>query len=183
MSSNAPTPPDAISLLTQDHDAVKQLFSAFKALADSEAPAGAEKAALAEQICMHLTVHAQVEEEIFYPAVREAIDDDALMDEAEVEHATAKDLIADISSMNPDDALFDATLAALGEYVDHHVKQEQRGMFAKARTAGLDLAELGAEIAARKRALLSEYSVQTARLRWEDEDADPVGSVSEGVLR
>jgi len=183
MRSDAPTAPDAISLLTQDHEAVKQLFSAFKALADREASADEEKSALAEQICMHLNVHAQVEEEIFYPAVREAIDDDALMDEAEVEHATAKDLIADISSMNPGDALFAATIAVLGEYVDHHVKQEQRGMFAKARRAGLDLAELGAEIAARKRALLGEYGGQTARLRWEDEDADPVGSVSERVLR
>ena len=130
--------PDAIALLNADHEAVQQLFSAFKALAESERSADVEKAALAEQICMHLSVHAQLEEEIFYPAVREAIDDDALMDEAEVEHATAKDLIADISSMHPGDALFDATVGVLREYVDHHVKQEQRIMFAKARRARLD---------------------------------------------
>jgi hemerythrin-like domain-containing protein len=167
--------PDALTLLTRDHEAVRQLFSAFKALARSDAPADEEKAALAEQICMHLSVHAQVEEEIFYPAVRESIDDDAVMDEAEVEHATAKDLIADISAMRPADALFDATVAVLGEYVDHHVKVEQRDMFPKAKKAGLDLAELGAEIAARKKTLLNEYGGQTARLRWEDEDADPVG--------
>ena len=176
MPSKAPKSSDAISLLTQDHEAVMQLFSAFRALARSEEPAEVEKAALAEQICMHLSVHAQVEEEIFYPAVRESSDDHAVMDEAEVEHATAKDLVADILSMHTADALFDATVIVLGEYVDHHVKQEQREMFPKAKKAGIDLAGLGAEIAARKQALLVEYGGQTARLRWEDEDADPVGS-------
>jgi len=171
----APKSPDAVSLLTQDHRAVKQLFSAFKALADNDEPVDEEKAALAEQICMHLSVHAQVEEEIFYPALREVTDDDAVMDEAEVEHATAKDLIADISSMHPGDPLFDAKVVVLGEYVEHHVKEEEREMFAKAKKAGLDLADLGDEIATRKKTLLNEYSGQTARLRWEDEDADPVG--------
>jgi hypothetical protein len=176
MPSQAPKSPDAIALLTQDHDAIQQLFSAFKALSARNEAADVEKSALAEQICMHLSVHAQLEEEIFYPAVREVIDDDALMDEAEVEHATAKDLIADISSMHSGDALFDATVLVLGEYATHHMKQEQRNMFAKAKRARLDLAELGGEIEARKKALLNEYGRQTERLRWEDEDADPVGS-------
>ena len=175
MASSAPRPPDAISLLTQDHEAVRQLFSAFKALAAGPQTAEEEKAALAEQICMHLSVHAQLEQEIFYPAVREAIHDDAAMDEAEIEHAAAKDLIADISSMHPRDPKFAATIAVLGEHVDHHVQHEQQSMFAQARRAGLDLAELGAQIAARRRVLLNEYGAQTARLRWEDEDADPVG--------
>jgi Hemerythrin HHE cation binding domain len=176
MRNDAPTSADPISLLTQDHEAIRQLFSAFKALVVSDTPADEEKSALAEQICMHLSVHAQLEEELFYPAVRQAIDDDALMHEAEVEHATAKDMIADISSMSPADTLFDARLSVLGEYVDHHVEQEQRTTFSKARKAGLDLEALGSKLAARRKTLLNEYSVQTARLRWEDEDANPVGS-------
>ncbi len=165
-----------MALLTEDHEGIAQLFDAFRTLAAHDETADVEKAALAEQICMHLTVHAQLEEEIFYPAVREAIDDAALMDEAEVEHAAAKDLIADISSMHPGDAQFDATVAVLADYVAHHVRDEQRLMFAKAKRAGLDLDALGAEIAARKQSLLNEYGRQTERLRPEDEDADPVGS-------
>ncbi len=176
MASRARRTPDAVALLSADHEAIAQLFRAFRSLAERDAAADAEKAALAEQICMHLSVHAQLEEEIFYPAVRDAIDDDALMDEAEVEHAAAKDLIADISSMHPGDSLFDATVAVLGDYVAHHVKDEQRLIFAKAKRARLDLHELGAELAARKQLLLNEYGRQSARLRWDDEDADPVGS-------
>jgi hypothetical protein len=174
--ANLSTAPDAVSLLTHDHEAVRQLFNAFKALTDKEQAAAVEKAALAEQICMHLSVHAQVEEEIFYPAVRAAIDDVALMNEAQVEHAAAKDLIADISSMNPDDRLFDAKVVVLGDYVDHHTRAEERAMLPKARRAGLDLSELGARIAARKKTLVNEYGAQSARLQWEDENADPVGS-------
>ena len=147
---------DAIAILSADHKNVKAMFEQYEDLkddGDSEA-----KAALAARICLELTVHARAEEEIFYPAVREAIDDDDLMDEAEVEHATAKDLIAQIDEADPEDDLFDAKVKVLGEYIDHHVEEEEGEMFAKAKKAKLDMAELGARIEARKEELMAELA-------------------------
>ena len=119
---------DAITLLMADHKAVKTLFKAFDKLTNDD-DASEQKEALVQKICDELTVHAQVEEEIFYPAVREAIEDDDLLDEAEVEHATAKDLIAQLQQMLPDDDLYDAKVKVLSEYIDHHVKEEEDEMF------------------------------------------------------
>lgn len=143
---------DAVDLLDADHQAVHKLFRAYAALAAHDAPA-ARRRALAEQICMELTLHARLEEEIFYPAVREAVRDDDLMDEAEVEHASARDLIAQILSMKAGDELYDAKVTVLGEYIDHHVRQECEQMFPKARKSGVDLGALGQRLHERKREL------------------------------
>jgi hemerythrin superfamily protein len=143
--------PDALALLKADHDLVQDLFAEFE-----KARTEKQKATVAEEICTELTIHAQIEEEIFYPAVREAIDEDDLMDEAEVEHASAKDLIAQIEQSEPGEQQFDAKVTVLGEYVKHHIKEEQSEMFPKVRKADLDLKELGAAMSARKAELEAE---------------------------
>jgi hemerythrin-like domain-containing protein len=145
---------DAVSLLSADHAEVKQMFETYKQLVEEDG-GDDEKLALAEQICLALTVHADIEEEIFYPAMRESIDDDLALDEAEVEHAAAKDLIAQILAMDPDDALFDAKVLVLGEYVDHHVEEEESEIFPAAEKSGVDLDALGAELAERKQELMT----------------------------
>jgi len=152
---------DAVDLLDADHIAVKKLFTAYQTLCDNDGSAD-EKSELAAQICKELTVHAQIEEEIFYPELREAIDGEALLDEAEVEHATAKDLIAQISDMNPDDDLYDAKVTVLGEYIDHHVKEEREEMFVKARKSKLDLVAMAEELSQRKMELIEEYEAEKA---------------------
>jgi hemerythrin superfamily protein len=148
------TKPDAIALLKDDHKRVKKLFKDFDKKKDKASDS--DKEALVGQICMELTVHAQIEEAIFYPAVRKAIDDQALLDEATVEHQTAKDLIAQLQSMSASDELYDAKVTVLGEYIDHHVEEEQGEMFPKAKKAKLDMEALGKKLATRKRALLKE---------------------------
>jgi hypothetical protein len=144
--------PDALELLDADHVAVKEMFQAYRELAANDAPEARRKA-LAEQICMELTIHAKLEEELFYPPVRDAIRDDDLMDEAEVEHASAKDLIVQILSMDPHEELYDAKVTVLGEYIDHHVREEREEMFPKARRSGIDLHKLGERLRIRKREL------------------------------
>ena len=146
---------DATALLARDHAEVKKLFKQYEKLADGEAE-GEERQALAEQICAMLTVHATIEEEIFYPAAREADVEDDLLDEAEVEHASAKELIAQIQGMEPDDDLYDAKVTVLGEYVEHHVQEEEGEMFPKCRRAKMDLAGLAASLAERKAELMAE---------------------------
>ncbi|MEO7150484.1 MAG: hemerythrin domain-containing protein [Burkholderiaceae bacterium] len=145
---------DALSLLTQDHAAVKALFKKYEQLCKQDAD-GADKQAVAMEICAQLTAHATVEEEIFYPAARSEKTDD-LLDEAEVEHASAKDLIAQIEGMEPEDDLYDAKVTVLGEYIDHHVKEEEGEMFTKVKALKLDLEELGAQMQARKEELLAD---------------------------
>ena len=146
---------DATTLLAKDHKDVKALFKRYEKLSKAEAD-GSERQELAEQICQMLTVHAQIEEEIFYPAVREAEVDEDLLDEAEVEHASAKDLIAQIQSMSPEDDLYDAKVTVLGEYINHHVEEEEGQMFPKARRAKVDLEGLAGRLTERKQALMSE---------------------------
>jgi hemerythrin superfamily protein len=139
---------DAITLLTEDHENVKHLFEQFDELGDR---AHATKKKLATQICTELTKHATAEEEIFYPAVRAAgKQNEDLIDEATVEHASAKELIAQIMAMESTEDLFDAKVKVLSELIDHHVKEEESEMFPKARDANLDLEELGQLIAERK---------------------------------
>ena len=157
------TETDAFALLTADHRTVKGLFKEFEKLSKQD-DSNEEKAQLVRQICNELTVHAQVEEEIFYLALREAIDDEDLMDEADIEHASAKDLIAQLEGMEPGDDHYDARVTVLGEYVDHHVKEEEGEMFSKARKADVDAADLGAQIAERKEELKAELGI-------EDDDA------------
>ena len=146
---------DATLLLTRDHAEVKKLFKEYEKLADAEAD-GQERQELAAQICQMLTVHATIEEEIFYPAAREAEVESDLLDEAEVEHASAKELIAQIESMGPDDELYDAKVKVLGEYVNHHVQEEEGEMFPKCRKADIDLAELAQQLSERKAELMEE---------------------------
>jgi hypothetical protein len=141
--------PDAVQLLTEDHKKVKKLFKDFERLKDQEG-AAKEKSALVQQICTELTIHTKVEEEIFYPVVRESIDEEDLMDEADVEHAGAKALIQQLEDMKPEDDHYDAKVTVLGEYIDHHVKEEHEEMFPKAKKAKVDMIELGARIAERK---------------------------------
>jgi hemerythrin superfamily protein len=148
------TKPDAIALLKDDHKKVKKLFKDFDKTKDKASDE--DKEALVRQICMELTLHAQIEEEVFYPAVRKAIGDEPLLDEATVEHATAKDLIRQLESMSASDPLYDAKVTVLGEYIDHHVEEEQGEMFPKAKKAKLDMDALGKKLASRKRALLKE---------------------------
>ncbi|SCY55019.1 hemerythrin domain-containing protein [Nitrosospira sp. Nsp13] len=145
---------NAIKLLTEDHNKVKKLFKEFEKLSKKNDEEGKEE--LATQICKELTVHAQLEEEIFYPAVREAIDDDELMNEAMVEHTSAKDLIAQIQSMAASDPMYDAVVTVLGEYINHHVEEEQNEMFPKVQKSNMDLEELGLEMAERKEALVED---------------------------
>ena len=148
---------DAFALLTADHRRVKSLFKEFDSLKDEGDDD--EKAALVETICTELKVHAQVEEEIFYPAVREAIEDDDLMDEADVEHASAKQLIAQLEQLDVGGDHYDATVTVLGEYIDHHVKEEEGEMFSKARKADIDSTALGEAISARKVELKEELGI------------------------
>ncbi len=147
---------DAVDLLDADHVAVKKLFNEFKKLCEADAP-GEEKKALADQICMELTVHAELEEQIFYPAARESIGDDDLLNEAEVEHASAKDLIAQISEMSPEEELYDAKVIVLGEYIDHHVEEERNEMFTKARKSDMDLKGMVEELTTLKEELMANY--------------------------
>lgn len=140
--------PDAIRMLKEDHQRVSALFERFERARGED-----QKQKLAETICSELEVHARIEEEIFYPAVREAIDDDDLMNEAEVEHASAKDLIEQIEATSASDDKYDALVTVLGEYVKHHVKEEEQQMFKKARQAELDLAGLAQRLQERKESL------------------------------
>jgi hypothetical protein len=148
---------DAIALLKADHRKVEDLFAKFES-----AKGDGRKQALAEEICMELTVHAKIEEDIFYPACEGAVDED-LLKEAYVEHDGAKVLIAEIEAGGPDDRFYDAKVKVLSEEIEHHVEEEEKrveGMFAQARNAGLDMEALGAKMAAEKEQLLAAYKSQ-----------------------
>jgi hemerythrin-like domain-containing protein len=153
---------DACDLLDSDHKAVKKMFSEFEELTETRGNTREKKRQLAENICRELTVHAQIEEEIFYPAIRKAINDELMMNEAEVEHTSAKDLIAQIQGMEPGDALYDATVLVLGEYVDHHIKEERTEMFPKARASKVDLVKMRGMLQSRKDALMAELEQAAA---------------------
>ncbi|MBE7940739.1 MULTISPECIES: hemerythrin domain-containing protein [Ramlibacter] len=151
------TAKDACDLLDADHRNVKKMFKEYEELTQSRArSAGQRRQELAERICLELTVHTRIEEEIFYPALRDALRDTDALDEAEVEHQSAKELIAQIQGAEPDDRV-DAKVKVLGEYVDHHVKEERNEIFPKARSARkLDLVAMRDELEARKEELMAE---------------------------
>lgn len=141
---------DAIAMLKADHRKVEDLFEKFES-----ARSGA-KQKIAEQICNELKIHTLIEEEIFYPALREKIEDDTL-NEAYVEHDGAKVLVNDIMAGSPDDTFYDAKVKVLSEEIRHHVKEEEarsEGMFAQARGAGVDLVALRDQMMMRKKELL-----------------------------
>ena len=145
---------DAVALLKADHDKVAGLFEKYE-----KASGDGAKEKLAKQICLELSVHATIEEEIFYPACEGKIEED-LLKEAYVEHDGAKVLIAEILAGGPDDEYYDAKVTVLQEQIEHHVKEEEmrmEGMFAQARKAGLDMDRLGEELAARKAELTTQF--------------------------
>ncbi len=148
------TKQDAIALLKADHRTVEDLFEKFES-----AKGDGAKQKIAQQICLELTVHAQIEEEIFYPACEGEIEED-LLKEAYVEHDGAKVLIAEIEAGGPDDDYYDAKVKVLSEQIEHHVEEEEKrmeGMFAQARHAGLDMDALGEQLRARKDELVANY--------------------------
>lgn len=147
---------DAIVLLKQDHAEVKKMFKQFDKLAEKEDIEG--KTQIANKICAELIAHTIAEEEIFYPATREAIDDDDMLNEAKVEHDSAKELITQILSMSPEDPMYDAKVTVLGEYITHHVEEEETEMFPMVRESKkVDLKEMGAMITSRKAEIMEEF--------------------------
>ncbi len=158
------SPRDAIALLKQDHRTVSALFDEFEK-ADEE-----EQSAIAQRVCQLLTVHATIEEELLYPAAKEAFEDeenDDLVNEAEVEHGSAKELIAKIEGMASDDEHFKATVKVLGEYIKHHVKEEENELFPELKKTELDLKAIGARMSERKYALMEQMGIE------EQEPAQP----------
>lgn len=147
----APMPKDAIAMLRADHRKVSALFDDFEA-----ARSAAKKKMLVAQICEELTVHTALEEEVFYPAVKAALRDKELVPEATVEHASVKDLIAQVKDVEPDGEMYDAKVKVMSEFVKHHVKEEQNEMFPKAQQTRLDMVALRDEMLARKQLLLAE---------------------------
>ena len=141
---------DAVSLLIKDHKDVTVMFKQFEELSDRSK---VSKKKIADQICIALTIHMHLEEKIFYPSVRSAIKDDDLIDEALVEHASAKELIAQIKDMDPGDNLYDAKIKVLSEQIEHHVSEEEDDMFPKVRKTHLDLIALGEKMRLHKEKL------------------------------
>ena len=152
-SSRGASGTDAIAFLKADHREVEAWFDDF-----DNTESAPKKRKLAADICKALRVHTQIEEEIFYPACRNAGISEDLMDEADIEHDAAKKLIADIEAGAPGDDHWDARVTVLSEMIKHHVKEEEQrdGLFAKAKMAGLDLQDLGAQLKARKAELMKE---------------------------
>jgi hemerythrin superfamily protein len=144
--TTAPRNPDALTLLRTDHAAVLAMFEKF----DKMKSDGPQKKKLVDQICDELTIHTTLEEEILYPAARGAIRDEDLMDEADIEHEGAKNLIAQLRSANPGDDHYDAKVTVLGEGIKHHVKEEHGEMFPKIKKSKLDTKAVGAQMAERK---------------------------------
>ena len=145
---------DAIALLKQDHRTVEDLFAKFE-----KAGGDGTKEKLANQICLELSVHAQIEEEIFYPACEGKVEED-LLKESYVEHDGAKVLIAEILAGEPSDEFYDSKVKVLQEQIEHHVEEEEKrmeGLFSQARKAGLDMDALGEQLASRKQQLTSEF--------------------------
>lgn len=168
---------DALDLLKADHDKVRNLFREFDSLKgiDDE---DARKSELVDEICYELTLHTMLEEEIFYPVLRSAIDDDDMMDEADVEHGGARELISQLEVMYPGDDHFDATVTVLGEEIGHHIDKEEGEMFEAALRAGIDLARLGEQLAARREELEEDLSSPASSI-----DALFVHDGARGALR
>ena len=142
---------DAVALLKADHRAVEKLFSQFETAKEE-----GRKQQIAEQICLELRVHTQIEEEIFYPTSREFLPDDEIVNEAIVEHQAAKDLIDQIEAMSPSDEMFDAKLSVLKEQIEHHVEEEEKEYFPQLQKSDMDLRAVGEQLKIRKTELMDE---------------------------
>lgn len=143
----------AIEMLKEDHAKVQKAFKEFEKMDREDTEAMKQ---LVQTVCEELKVHTTLEEEIFYPAVREAIEDEDIMNEAAVEHETAKMLIDQLENMGPDDPNFHATFTVLGEYVKHHIKEEEDEMFPQAKKTDLDFEDLAQRMKERKQELMGE---------------------------
>lgn len=146
-------PKDALALLKADHRQVEAMFDEFE-----ETNGAAAKGKLVQQICQALTAHTTIEEEIFYPAARKATKDNDLLDEATVEHAGAKDLIAQLQSAKPGDDLYDAKVRVLAEQIRHHVREEEHELFPEVKSSGMDLMAIGEQLAARKQEVMGQLA-------------------------
>ncbi len=167
--SSASARNEAIEMLKADHKRVKKAFRDFEKLDPNE---DAEQCqAIVEQVCAELTVHARLEEECFYPAARGALEEPDLIDEAEVEHQSAKDLIAQLQGMGPGDDKYAAKFTVLGEYINHHVKEEEGEMFPQLSRAKLDWDALLQEMTDRRAELMHELMPEQAGEETDDEDA------------
>ena len=153
MAKNQRKAVEAIDMLKQDHGRVQKAFKEFERLAHEDAEACHE---LVMSVCEELKIHTTLEEDIFYPAVYDAIDDEEIMNEAAVEHETARMLIEQLENMPEDDPNYHATFKVLGEYVRHHIREEEGEMFPAARKTGLDFAALGARMRERREELTGE---------------------------
>jgi len=147
-SSRRRTTKTALDVLKSDHAEVTKLFKQFQRFSKAEDPEGMQD--VAQAVCKALGIHAEIEESIFYPALRNSAGADAPLDEADVEHSHIKELVAQLESSNPGEELFEARMKVLSEYVAHHVKEEESTLFAKARKAECDLVVLGEQLLARK---------------------------------
>jgi hemerythrin superfamily protein len=146
---------DAVALLKADHRAVEKLFSQFEKAKDDD-----RKKQIAGQICMELRVHTQIEEEIFYPVSREFLKDEDIVDEAVVEHASAKDLIEQIETMEPGEELYDAKVTVLQELIEHHVEEEEKEYFPQVQKTEMDLKAIGEQMKARREELMGQMAGQ-----------------------
>ncbi len=149
-TQTSPKAQEATAMLRADHKKVSALFDEFEKTRSAK-----RKKLIVSQICTELTVHTQIEEEIFYPAVKAALKDHELVPEANVEHQSVKDLIAQVKDVEPDGEVYDARVKVMGEFVKHHVKEEQNEMFPRAKKTKLDMMALGEQMATRKAELLS----------------------------
>ena len=165
--------PDAIALLKADHRKVEEMFEKYES-------ARSRKAEIAHQICLELSIHTLLEEEIFYPACREAGVESDMMDEANVEHDGAKTLIAELEAGSPGDEYYDAKVKVLSEEIKHHVKEEEKpgGIFTQARKAGMDLDALGERLAARKKELMGRFEKRLPAPRTRTMKAPPLAQQS-----
>jgi len=154
---------DAIALLTEDHNRVKKLFGEFEMLKTGEDTED-EKLDIVQEICMELTIHAKIEEEIFYPAVIEEIGQLDIMDEAAVEHAAAKEQIEELVLMAPEEENYDAKVTVLKEMVEHHIKEEEGKMFPRLKKTTIDLVGLGQSLSQRKQELQMEVGMAGASM-------------------
>ncbi len=167
--------PLALELLTSDHRKVDEMFRLYEKRKDGD---DASREMLAQRICAELAVHVRVEEELFYPWLRENMDDASLVDEALVEHMSAKDLVAQIEGASEIDEMYDAKVKVLGEYVRHHVKEEENEIFRAVRGMEEDLDELGQEMAARKAELMAEMGLDSG-----SEEGDAPGAMRAATRR
>ena len=178
-SGAARAQPLALELLMSDHRKVEDLFEQFEQEKDSDEGTRRE---IAQQICAELTIHAQVEEELFYPWLREQLEDDdmEMVEEAQVEHNTAKDLIAQIEGATDLDEVYNAKVKVLSEYIKHHVQEEENEIFPEVRDQQEELDELGQEMSARKGELMEELGLSEESSEEDEENEDEDGGRGRG---